>query len=577
MKKTISILLSIIISILALSPCYTVIAEEVGKKNALAIGNDISQMCAEYDDYEKVTQDDDKTIATRLIVKANDIINEYGAVDSVYGFGYAFLQYADEISAKEAKAQYENLGYTVNYDSVITACSTKSSASLPQYENWGDEWAYEETDALATVDYYKLKVKSNIEIAIVDSGINYNHELFKNRVVRTNVDFSAEATGDEMDKYGHGTMVAGAIAKSTPSNVKFSSYKIYNSQGKATSSMALSALEYIKQLSNKPEIINCSIIFDSGLGTVIDELVEMGVTVVAAAGNDSTEVHQQPAIFDSTITVAATDYYGKPCSFSNYGEQVDISAPGEYVYTADMSSNTAYTFANGTSFSTPIVSAAAAIVLMEHNNYTPEQVKQELMATSIPFKKGDCYNLYGAGIVNFSNIISGTRCKDVTANYESGVYRDDISVELKCANTLVDIYYTTDGTLPTETNGTKYSEPIQISESTRIIAAAYARAGTPFHGKFTTLDYYIFKNGESDFVIDNSGTIKAYLGNETNLVVPDKVNGVSPVSIGENCFRNSNIESIALPDTVIDLLSHSFYGCDKLSNINLSNIKSIGK
>ena len=100
-------------------------------------------MCAEYDDYEKVTQDDDKTIATRLIVKANDIINEYGAVDSVYGFGYAFLQYADEISAKEAKAQYENLGYTVNYDSVITACSTKSSASLPQYENWGDEWAYE--------------------------------------------------------------------------------------------------------------------------------------------------------------------------------------------------------------------------------------------------------------------------------------------------------------------------------------------------------------------------------------------------------------------------------------------------
>ena len=575
MKKQICIFLTFLTIILAMAPCTSVLAEEARKQSVLKTGKEIAALCNEYDKYSN-SNDGDK-IDNRLMVKTNDRIDEYGAIDSVYGFGYAFLQYADEISAKEAKAQYENLGYTVNYDSVITACSTKSSASLPQYENWGDEWAYEETDALATVDYYKLKVKSNIEIAIVDSGINYNHELFKNRVVRTNVDFSAEATGDEMDKYGHGTMVAGAIAKSTPSNVKFSSYKIYNSQGKATSSMALSALEYIKQLSNKPEIINCSIIFDSGLGTVIDELVEMGVTVVAAAGNDSTEVHQQPAIFDSTITVAATDYYGKPCSFSNYGEQVDISAPGEYVYTADMSSNTAYTFANGTSFSTPIVSAAAAIVLMEHNNYTPEQVKQELMATSIPFKKGDCYNLYGAGIVNFSNIISGTRCKDVTANYESGVYRDDISVELKCANTLVDIYYTTDGTLPTETNGTKYSEPIQISESTRIIAAAYARAGTPFHGKFTTLDYYIFKNGESDFVIDNSGTIKAYLGNETNLVVPDKVNGVSPVSIGENCFRNSNIESIALPDTVIDLLSHSFYGCDKLSNINLSNIKSIGK
>lgn len=576
MKKTLSLILVFCLFISVLYPCYTVIAEEVGKKNVLAIGNDISQMCAEYDNYDSLAQDDDKTIYTRLIVKANDIINEYGAVDSVYGFGYAFLQYADEKTAKKAKTQYENLGYTVDYDSVAALCNTNSN-DYPQYANWPEEWAYEETDAVSALDYYKLKAKSTINIAVVDSGINYNHELFKNRVVRTKVDFSSEATGDEMDEDGHGTMVAGAIVKSTPSNVKLSCYKTTDSNGNSTASMAFSALEYIKQLSNKPDIINCSFSCDSGLGTVIDELVDMGVTVVASAGNDSTEVHQQPAIFDSTITVAATDYYGRPCSFTNYGDKIDISAPGKYVYTADMSSNTAYTFANGTSLAAPIVSAAAAIVLMEHNNYTPEQVKQELMATSIPFKKGDCYNLYGAGIVNFSNIISGTRCKDVTANYESGVYRDDISVELKCANTLVDIYYTTDGTLPTETNGTKYTEPIQISESTRIIASAYARAGTPFHSKFTTLDYYIFKNGESDFVIDNYGTIKAYLGNETNLVVPDKVNGVTPVSIGENCFRNSNIESIVLPDTVIDLLSHSFYGCDKLSNINLSNIKYIGK
>lgn len=577
MKKTISIILSIIISILTLSPCFTVIAEEVGKKNVLAIGNDISQMCAEYDDYDSLAQDDDKTIFTRLIVNANDIINEYGAVDSVYGFGYAFLQYADEISAEEAKAQYENLGYTVDYDSVITPCSTNSSFSLPQYENWGDEWAYEETDALATVDYYKLKVKSNIEIAVVDSGINYNHELFKNRVNRTNVDFSAEATSDEMDKYGHGTKVAGAIAKSTPSNVKISSYKFYDAKGNGTNSMALAAFEYIKQLSDKPDIINCSFNSPSGLSAAILELTNMGITIVASAGNENEQTTTEFAECSKAIVVSAFDYYSKPCSFTNYGSQVAISAPGEHIYTADMSSNTAYTFANGTSFSTPIVSAAAAIVLMEHNNYTPEQVKQELMATSIPFKKGDCYNLYGAGIVNFSNIISGTRCKDVTANYESGVYRDDISVELKCANTLVDIYYTTDGTLPTETNGTKYTEPIQISESTRIIASAYARAGTPFHSKFTTLDYYIFKNGESDFIIDNYGTIKAYLGNETNLIVPEEVNGVTPVSIGEKCFRNSNIESIALPDTVNNLLSNSFYGCDKLSNINLSNIKSIGK
>ena len=179
-------------------------------------------MCKEYDkdcfEKTKSSSNDDKTIDTRLIVKANDIIHEYGAVDSVYGFGYAFLQYADKDAAEYAKRKYENSGCIVDYDYVISTAST----SINTGDNQSDEWAYEETDAFSAVDYYKSKIKSNINIAVIDSGINYNHELFKNRVVRTNVDFSSEATGDEMDKYGHGTNVAGAIAKSTPSNVKIS-------------------------------------------------------------------------------------------------------------------------------------------------------------------------------------------------------------------------------------------------------------------------------------------------------------------------------------------------------------------
>lgn len=570
-------------------PCQSVIAAEIRQSNALATGQEISEMCAEYGN--KGTADG--VINTRLIVKTNDSIDEYGAVDSVYGFGYAFLQYADDESAEFAKTQYENAGYTADYDSVITTSSTSIGSS----GNWSDEWAYEETDAVSALDYYKSKIKPNINIAILDSGINYNHELFKNRVVRTNADF-ATGTDDEMDKYGHGTNVAGAIAKSTPSNVKLSCYKIHNQNGEGTSAMALAAFEYIKQLSNKPDIINCSFVTRSGLGTVVDELVDMGITVVAGAGNEGKEVYQQPAIFDSAITVAATNRYGSACGFSNYGSCVDIAAPGDYVYTADMSSNTAYEFASGTSLATPLVSAAAAYVLMENRKYTPEQVKQELIATATPFKKSSCYyGRYGAGIVNFSNIINGTRCKDVTANYISGAYRDNISVELKCANSLVDIYYTTDGTLPTEINGTKYTAPIDVTDSTRIIAAAFARAGSPFHSKFTYLDYYILEDGESEFVINNDGIIKAYLGNEANIVVPDIVNGKEPRKIGPQVFSNSNIETITLPDTIEsigdDAFSNTnlksvtannlcflnkkcFYNCNQLSDIDLSKVKEIG-
>lgn len=591
MKKRLSVLLSIIIVLSICAPITSVMAEEARKQSVLKTCKEIAALCNEYDNYSN--SNDGDIIDNRLMVKTNDNIDEYDAIDSVYGFGYAFLQYADDESAEFAKTQYENAGYTADYDSVITTSSTSIGSS----GNWSDEWAYEETDAVSALDYYKSKIKPNINIAILDSGINYNHELFKNRVVRTNADF-ATGTDDEMDKYGHGTNVAGAIAKSTPSNVKLSCYKIHNQNGEGTSAMALAAFEYIKQLSNKPDIINCSFVTRSGLGTVVDELVDMGITVVAGAGNEGKEVYQQPAIFDSAITVAATNRYGSACGFSNYGSCVDIAAPGDYVYTADMSSNTAYEFASGTSLATPLVSAAAAYVLMENRKYTPEQVKQELIATATPFKKSSCYyGRYGAGIVNFSNIINGTRCKDVTANYISGAYRDNISVELKCANSLVDIYYTTDGTLPTEINGTKYTAPIDVTDSTRIIAAAFARAGSPFHSKFTYLDYYILEDGESEFVINNDGIIKAYLGNEANIVVPDVVNGKEPRKIGPQVFSNSNIETITLPDTIEsigdDAFSNTnlksvtannlcflnkkcFYNCNQLSDIDLSKVKEIG-
>lgn len=573
MKKRLSVLLSIIIVLSICAPLTSVMAEEARKQSALKTGKEIAALCNEYDNYNELDSTDEQTINTRLIVKTNDNIDEYGAVDSVYGFGYAFLQYADEKSAQKAKENYEESGYTADYDCVVT-----SSSTYDKY-NMNDEWAYEETDAFSALDYYKLKAKSNINIAVVDSGINYNHELFKNRIERTKVDFSTDASGDEMDKSGHGTKVAGAIAKSTPSNVKLFSYKIFDKNSKGTSSEAVAALSYIKQLKNKPDIINCSFT-TGGLGTVIDELVNMGVTVVAGAGNDGKKVYKQPAIFDSVITVAATNQYGYAWSSSSYGSCVDISAPGVSVYTANFPGNNTYAQFAGTSMATPLVSAAAAYVLMENKKYTPEQVKQELIATATPFKKDDCYNeRYGAGIVNFSNIINGTRCKDVTANLQSGVYRDDISVELKSANTLADIYYTTDGTFPSKTNGTKYTEPIKLTETTRINAVAFARGGTPFHSKFTTLDYYILKNGESEFVVDD-GTywcgIKAYLGNDTNITIPDKINGIEVASINERCFKDSNIESVTLPSSVTSIEQQAFYGCNNLKSINLSNVKFIG-
>lgn len=595
MKKRLSVLLSIIIVLSICAPLTSVMAEEARKQSALKTGKEIAALCNEYDNYNELDSTDEQTINTRLIVKSDDKIEQYDAIDSVYGFGYVFLQYADENNAEKALHNYENSGYIVSYDSLAN-CTDSAN-----HQEWGDNWSYERVDSDSALDYYKLKAKPTINIAVVDSGINYNHELFKNRITRTK--FNSSASGEannEIDDYGHGTEVAGVIANSTPSNVKISSYKVMDSKGYGSSSTIVAACSYIEELNNKPDIINFSLGLKTGviIESVIDELVNQGITVVAAAGNDNREVFEAPGKCESAITVAAFDYYNKPCSFTNYGQVVDISAPGEYIYTADMSKKNAYTFSLGTSLATPFVSAAAAYVLMENRKYTPQQVKQELIDTAMPFKKSSCFNLYGAGMVNFSNIINGSRCKDVTTNYQSGVYREDISVELKCANTLVDIYYTTDGTLPTKERGTKYTEPIAVTDSTRIIAAAFARAGTSMHSKFTSLDYYILKNNEPEYIVDRNGSILNYLGSDTDLVVPDSINGIQPTSISQKCFWNQNINSIKLPDSVTDIEKYAFYGtelssiegnnveninecsfyeCEKLSNIKFPELRYIGK
>lgn len=549
MKKAISILMSLCIMAGIIYPCQDVFAEETLKREAQDVSIELAQICEKYDD-EYADETECVQINERLIVKTDNHIDEYGAIDSAYGLGYAFLQYQNSFDAENAYNMYTSLGYTVSYDSTV---------NTQAYEESEQEWAYKEIDSISTVDYYKLKIKSKIVVAVVDTGVKYTHSLLKDRCERTNINFSSSIPyNDEMDKHSHGTNVSGVIVQSTPSNVKIRGYKAVNDDGKGTVSQIVSALTYISELNDKPDVINMSLGFSFNATTaspvfeeIVDTLVNDGITVVVAAGNDGKKIDymEYPANYDSVITVAATDSEGMHAAFSNYGTSVDLAAPGVDIYTSDTGSF-GYQTVSGTSFSAPFVSAAAAIVLMEHSNYTPEQVKQELIDTAIPFKKSDCNNDYGAGIVNLSNIISGTRCKDVTANYDEGIYNENISVQLKCANTLVDIYYTTDGTLPTKTNGTKYTEPIVLSESTRIIAAAFARTGSTLHSRFLSLDYYILKNGEPEYVIDDTGNILNYLGSETKLTIPDEIGGIVPTQVSENCFRYTDIESIALPDSI---------------------------
>lgn len=561
-KKALCAFISMFLVMVFLIPLRPTITEEINKHRVLSSSEELVEIVKKYDD---VNNKKDKNIYTRLIVKHNRPIKSSNAVDIVHCINYSILQYDDVDSARKDKAAFEKQGYLTEYDSVLTLNSI-------------DNWAYEETSAISTVDYYKSRIKSTVNVAVIDTGINYNHEIFSGRINRTYMDFSAENDNNEIDTVGHGTNVASVIANCTPSNVKISMYKVFDKNRYGTSSMLLAAFEYIQQLSTKPDIINCSLVANgsgSGILPIFEELIDDGITIVAGAGNDSGELKSELTIEERVITVGAINSNGKVASFSNYGANVDISAPGVNVLVADMGGG--YEYCNGTSISTPFVSAACAVTIMEHKSYTPEQIEKEIKDNAIPFNRSSGYiGKYGVGVLNFSNLINGTRCKTVTADIQSGLYRDDINVELSCANSLVDIYYTLDGTLPTKTNGLKYSAPFVIDQTTRVNAVAYAKVGTPFYSKYSTFDYYIFKNNESEFKITKEGYVYNYLGNEKNLVIPEIINGIVPKEIDERCFYLSDVESITLPKSIERINDYAFFNCTKLNSINLENISYIG-
>jgi serine protease len=135
---------------------------------------------------------------------------------------------------------------------------------------------------------------------------------------------------------------------------------------------------------NGADIINCSWGGASASfaeADVITHAVSKGALVVASAGNDDSEGPSYPAGLKGVLSVAATDDSDRKTSFSNYGYNVDVCAPGEAVYTAW---GDGYQWVSGTSFSAPLTAGTAALVKGFHPSWTGIQAGEQVRATADP-------------------------------------------------------------------------------------------------------------------------------------------------------------------------------------------------
>jgi subtilisin family serine protease len=125
------------------------------------------------------------------------------------------------------------------------------------------------------------------------------------------------------------------------------------------------------------------------------------IVLVASAGNNNTSAPQYPAAYSGVITVAATDLLDRKASFSNYGSDVYVDAPGVNIFSTYPGGY--YSMVSGTSFSAPIVAGTAGLIRSVQANGVSTEISAG--AVSIDWKNPKYANQLGYGRIDVLNAV----------------------------------------------------------------------------------------------------------------------------------------------------------------------------
>ncbi|CAM3955825.1 S8 family serine peptidase [Mesobacillus thioparans] len=244
---------------------------------------------------------------------------------------------------------------------------------------------------------------AEITVAIVDGGVQTDHPDLKGKIIHP---FDI-VTGSPVI-YGdfHGTHVAGIIAASHNNigvagiapNIKIMPVNVF----KGDSASVYDVVRGIYYAADhQANIINLSLgsrSYSQALANAVDYARSKGVVVIAAAGNENTYLRTFPAAFQGVIGVSATNSNDEITRFSNYGDYIDLAAPGEGIYSTINGSS--YQYSDGTSMAAPIVSGVSALILSKNPFLSPDDVEMILTRSAIDLGLEGRDYYYGAGRID---------------------------------------------------------------------------------------------------------------------------------------------------------------------------------
>ena len=428
-------------------------------------------------------------------------------------------------------------------------------------------------------------------VAVIDTGIDYRHEdlnkaMWKNpkEIMGNGIDddnngyvddiygwdffhndntichYNSARKASALDNDDHGTHCAGIIAATanngkgvagvaSNANVKIMSVKaLGGAKGEGNTATMIKAIRYA--VRNGADVINLSCggepdKYDKALETAIRESGVLFVVAAGNEGNNNDEHRVSPACYsylDNVITVGFVNCNGTISKYSNYGQSVNILAPGVYIYSTIVGD---YDYMSGSSMATPVVTGVAAMLYSTKDNLYPKVVKDAILNYYKPLSQVSEDKAENPGIVDAYAAIKNR--KRLTVDTQAPVFTK-VQSNYKGKVVLTATDTAPFGELPSKICNIRYASGVRT-------AANFKR------GTLGT------KINSGTFTVKNSGTYTIYVrdnaGNETVKTIKVTVDKQAPKVAAS--VKNRTI-SLSISDNLSGLKVAKYaYGKQSLS------------
>ena len=503
-----------------------------------------------------------------VVITDKELTDNYNAKSvNKTNSGKYILKYETE---EETKKAYESLKQDSNIQNVNIDINIQLQEVEPMYITYTVSGTSMQSWGIFTMGLDKMQeiinnstTKNDIVVAVIDTGFDLENEIFKNHNLQSRIDSryiniidNSKSIGDDYSVtangqtrlLGHGTHTGSIVLDATPDNVKVLPIKV--SEGGSLSLTYISeGLRYA--IDQNVDVINLSLgwkrqstikAIENEIQGLIEEAVQKGITVIAAAGNgDNNGVREStaqiyPVSYNDVIGVAALNsklitkennvinyqsYVAAKNSdasnliytnFSNYGDAIDYSAPGEFIICL---TPTGSVFGNcgivqGTSHSAPHLAATVATIKSYKKDLSFEQINQILQYYSLDLGTEGRDNDYGYGMPCFKNFQEcECNCANCIKIYCTGCECQNCVYNQVAEKVLEKIEITTNP------NKTAYEEGEKFDKTGMVVTAVYSD-----NSKETVTDYTYTPTGS--LTANDKRVIITYKGKTTTISISVK-------------------------------------------------------